>query len=86
MVEQIPEWDVVVVGGINSDYLDTTGAGDAFSAALAVALAEGQSLADAGRFANGAAALSTTALGAQLGLPRREALESYLNRATAQTR
>jgi hypothetical protein len=41
------------------------GAGDAFSAAIAVASAEGQSLRDAGRFASAAAALATTTLGAQ---------------------
>lgn len=58
--------------------VDSTGAGDAFSAALAVALAEGQPLVDAGRFASGAAALATTALGAQAGLPRRRELETYL--------
>jgi ribokinase len=58
--------------------VDATGAGDAFSAALAVALAEGQPLAAAGRFASGAAALATTALGAQAGLPRRRELDAYL--------
>lgn len=58
--------------------VDATGAGDAFAAALAVALAEGQPLAVAGRFASGAAALATTALGAQAGLPRRRELDAYL--------
>jgi ribokinase len=57
---------------------DATGAGDAFSAALAVALAEGQPLGAAARFASGAAALSTTVLGAQPGLPRRRELDAYL--------
>jgi len=52
--------------------VDATGAGDAYAAAVAVALAEGQSLSDACRFANAAAALKTTRLGAQAGLPRRK--------------
>jgi ribokinase len=58
--------------------IDATGAGDAFSAALAVALAEDQAIQDAARFASGAAALATTVLGAQAGLPRRLELERYL--------
>lgn len=58
--------------------IDATGAGDAFAAALAVSLAEGQPLPDAARFANAAAALATTQLGAQPALPRRSALLSFL--------
>jgi len=58
--------------------VDSTGAGDAFSATFAVALAEGQSLVAAGRLASGASALATTALGAQAGLPRRAQLEAYV--------
>src|SRR5262249_27890345 len=51
--------------------VDATGAGDAYAAALAVALAEGQLLPAAGQFANAAAALKTTRVGAQAGLPHR---------------
>ena len=54
--------------------VDATGAGDAFASALAVCLAEGRSLEDAGPFASAAAALATTVLGAQASLPRREAV------------
>jgi ribokinase len=43
---------------------DTTGAGDAFNGALAVALAEGRPLADALRFANATAALADCGLDA----------------------
>ncbi len=57
--------------------VDTTAAGDAFNGALAVALAEGASLGRAVRFANRAAALSTTEPGAQSSLPTREAVESF---------
>jgi len=58
--------------------VDATGAGDAFAAGLAVSLAEGRPVEEAGRFANAAAALATTVLGAQAGLPRRGAVEALL--------
>ena len=58
--------------------VDATGAGDAFSSAFAVCLAEGKPLEEAGRFASAAAALATTALGAQASLPRREAVLQLL--------
>ena len=58
--------------------VDATGAGDAFMAALAVALAERRSLVDAAVFANAAAAFSTTRVGAQPGLPRRDELAPLL--------
>jgi ribokinase len=60
--------------------VDATGAGDALAAALAVALAEGHPLQVAGPFANAAAALATTVLGAQAGLPSREAVLDLLLR------
>jgi ribokinase len=63
--------------------VDTTGAGDAFAAGLAVALADGQPLPDAARFASGVAALKTTALGAQTALPRRRDLQTYLDRTAS---
>ena len=55
--------------------VDSTGAGDAFSAALGVALAEGASLPEAARFAARAAAHCVGAAGAIPGLARREDLE-----------
>ncbi|MBX6312675.1 MAG: ribokinase [Isosphaeraceae bacterium] len=58
--------------------VDTTGAGDAFTAALAVALAEDRPWAEAGPFALAAAALATTALGAQAALPHRDAIHALL--------
>ena len=54
--------------------IDTTGAGDAFAAALGVALAENRPIAEAGFFANAAAALATTRLGAQPALLARTKL------------
>jgi ribokinase len=54
--------------------VDTTGAGDAFNGALAVALAERRPLAAAVRFASAAAALACTVRGAQPSMPRRPAV------------
>lgn len=48
---------------------DTTGAGDAFSGALAVALGRGEPIRDALRFACAAAGIATTKIGAQQALP-----------------
>lgn len=58
--------------------IDATGAGDAFAAALAVELAKGRSLGEAGPIANAAAALTTTTIGAQAALPRRDAVLALL--------
>jgi ribokinase len=60
------------------DPVDTTAAGDAFVAGLAVALAEGKPMAEAVRWGNAAGALATTRLGAQPSLPTRAALEQML--------
>lgn len=54
--------------------VDSTAAGDIFNGALAVAISEGQSLDDAVKFANGAAALSVTRMGAQASAPYRKEL------------
>ncbi len=53
------------------DPVDSTAAGDAFNAAFAVALVEGRSVDEAGRFACAAAAISVTRKGAQPSLPER---------------
>jgi len=58
--------------------VDTTAAGDIFNGALAVALAEGKPLVGAVRFANAAAALSVTKMGAQPSAPRRSEIERLL--------
>ncbi|MDR7519899.1 MAG: ribokinase [Armatimonadota bacterium] len=65
------------VGGIPVEAVDSTAAGDAFAGALAVALAEGKTLAEAVRFANAAAALSVTRMGAQPAMPRRDEVEAF---------
>jgi len=52
--------------------VDTTAAGDVFNGALAVALSEGKSLEEAVKFANIAAAISVTRMGAQASAPYRK--------------
>ena len=60
--------------------VDTTGAGDAFNGALAVALAERRQLLEALRFANAAAGLACTRRGAQPSLPTRHEVERVAGR------
>lgn len=67
-----------LVPGFNVHAVDTTAAGDVFNGALAVALAEGQPLEQAARFANAAAALAVTKQGAQESAPTRSAIEAFL--------
>jgi ribokinase len=66
------------VPGRKVEVVDTTGAGDAFSGALAVALAEGQELLSAVAFANAAAALQVTRLGTAPAMPYRSEVEAML--------
>jgi ribokinase len=63
--------------------VDTTAAGDAFMGGLAVALAEGHSLAESIRWGNAAGALAATRLGAQPSLPIRRAVEKLLTEGIA---
>jgi ribokinase len=58
--------------------VDATGAGDALSAGVAVALAQGQALDEAVRLGHAAAALKTTQLGAQAGMPQRAEVVALL--------
>ena len=61
-----------MIPGVKVKAVDTTAAGDVFNGALAVALAEGKGLKDAVIFANKAAAISVTRLGAQVSTPYRK--------------
>jgi ribokinase len=60
--------------------VDTTGAGDAFNGALAVALTEQRPLAEALAFANAAAGLACTRRGAQPSLATRAEVDRQLGR------
>lgn len=61
--------------------IDTTAAGDTFSGAFAVALAEGADPLQAARFANCAAALSVTRNGAMISSPQRQEIAAWLETA-----
>ena len=74
------EDDVIEVPGISVEVIDTTGAGDAFSAGLAVALAAGKDLVEAIRFANCAGAMACTRLGVIPSLAEREVVEGVYRR------
>lgn len=60
------------VKGFETQAIDTTGAGDTFNGAFAVALVENMPFAEAVRFANAAASLSVEKFGAQGGMPSRQ--------------
>lgn len=64
------------IPGVPVTVVDTTGAGDAFTCALGVALAEGQPLLAAVGFAARAGALAVTKLGVIPALPTRAAVEA----------
>lgn len=57
--------------------VDTTGAGDTFTAALTLALVEEREPADALQFACAAGSIATTRMGAQSSLPTRKEVDSY---------
>ena len=62
---------------LKNEVVDTTGAGDAFNGALAVALAKDFSYKDAILFANKVAGISTTRLGAAVSMPLLKKVEEY---------
>jgi len=61
-----------------ADVVDTTGAGDVFTAALAVALANGRELGDAVAWASAAGAIATEGFGARGALPTTELVDERL--------
>jgi ribokinase len=65
---------------VKVDAVDTTAAGDAFTGALAAGLAQGKALSDAALFANYAAALSVTKMGAQSSMPTRQDVERFMKK------
>lgn len=67
-----------MISGFSVSAVDTTAAGDTFNGALAVALAEKQTMKEAVIFANAAAALSVTKLGAQPSTPHRQTIEQFM--------
>lgn len=68
------------IPGFSVESLDATGAGDAFNGGLAVALARGDRLEDAVRYANAVGALATTHFGAQSSLPTALEVDAFLKK------
>lgn len=62
---------------------DTTGAGDSFNGGLAYALGTGKPLEEACQFGNAVAALSTTKLGAQKGMPTLSEVNTFIKMEVA---
>jgi ribokinase len=72
-------WGWVRVPAFPVKPVDTTAAGDAFNAGLAVALGRGgMSLEQAARYASACGALATTKMGAQPSLPDAAAVEAFM--------
>jgi ribokinase len=67
-----------LIPGFKMQAVDTTAAGDVFNGALAVALGEDQALEKAVRFANAAAGISVTRMGAQPSAPKRKEIDELV--------
>jgi ribokinase len=67
-----------IIPGFKVNAVDSTAAGDVFNGSLVVAMAEGKTLEETVQFANAAAALSVTKLGAQPSAPKRVEIERML--------
>ncbi len=66
------------IARLSKPVVDTTGAGDAFNAGLAVALTENLKIKDSISFASATAGLSTTKIGTANSMPTREEIENIL--------
>ena len=64
---------------MKAEIKDTTGAGDVFHGAFAVAYLNGLSVPDAARFATGVSTIKCTELGGRAGIPDRDILEAFLD-------
>lgn len=73
-----PDFEAHIPAMPVADVLDTTGAGDVFNGALCLAIAEGQPIAEACRFAAGAAALSVGIISASNCAPSRKEIDAFI--------
>ena len=67
--------EIIRIPSIKVEVVDTTGAGDTFNGAFATAIVNGAEIYEAITFANKAAGLSITKLGAQGGMPYKDELK-----------
>ncbi|MCP4398063.1 MAG: ribokinase [bacterium] len=79
----LTEEGIIDIPHVSVDVVDTTGAGDAFNAGLAVALAEGKPLHDAAKYANCAGAIACTELGVIPSLGTRDQVEQLYTKIFA---
>ena len=70
--------DVIQMASFVVDTVDATGAGDCCAGAASARLVAGDALLDAVRYANAAAALTTTAYGAIAAIPNRDRVKAFL--------
>lgn len=73
------EGEQYVVPGYKVEAADTTAAGDTFNGALAVGLSQKKDMKEAVKFANAAAALSVTKLGAQPSVPSLKEINEFMS-------
>ena len=78
--------ELIRVPAFQVEVVDTTGAGDCFAGAYLAALTRGLDALDAARFANAAAALSVTRLGATEGLRAWDETEAWMRAAPVRGR
>ncbi len=81
----VTEDETYRIEGVRVRSVDTTGAGDAFNAALAVMLSRGSDYEEAVRIANVAGALATTKVGAQEALPTFDDINAFLSNIRLQS-
>lgn len=70
--------EIVKVPSFKADVVDTTGAGDTFNGGFAAAVVQNKSILEAVTFANAAAGISVTKLGAQTGMPNLDEVNRLL--------
>jgi len=70
-----------MIPGFKVKAVDTTAAGDVFNATLSVGMAQGKSIRESIMYANAAAALSVTKLGAQPSAPSLKKIEEFLKQS-----
>jgi ribokinase len=73
-----PDTRPSLIRAFNINAVDTTAAGDAFAAALAVRLAQGVAISEAVRFACAAGALAASQRGAQCAMPTEQAVAALM--------